>query len=445
MKIIRKTISALLLAGIGITSIQAQNNSPQAWTLRQCIDYAIEHNIEIRQSANNVEAGKVSVNTTKWARLPNLSGSASQNWSWGRTASPIDNSYSDINSANTSFSLGTNVPIFTGLQLSNQYSLAKLDLKAAIEDLNKAREDIAINVTSAYLQVLFNQELSKIAHNQVDLSKDQLKRIQGLQGVGKASSSEVAEAQARVAQDEMTAVQSDNTYKLSLLDLTQLLELPTPEGFVLESPKEELEFESLTPPDDIYTQALTYKPSIKAAEYRLQGSLNSIRIAQSAFYPQLSFSAGLGSNYYTVSGRSESSFGSQMKNNLNKYIGFNLSVPIFNRFATRNRVRTARLQQIDLSLKLDNSKKVLYKEIQQAWYNALAAESKYNSSEVAVKANEESFRLMSEKFNNGKATFVEYNEAKLNLTKALSDKLQAKYDYLFRTKILDFYKGQVIE
>ena len=123
-----------------------------------------------------------------------------------------------------------------------------------------------------------------------------------------------------------------------------------------------------------------------------------------------------------------------MKNNLNKYIGFNLSVPIFNRFATRNRVRTARLQQANLSLQLDNTKKILYKEIQQAWYNA-----------VAVKANEESFRLMSEKFNNGKATFVEYNESKLNLTKALSDKLQAKYDYLFRTKILDFYKGEIIE
>ena len=214
---------------------------------------------------------------------------------------------------------------------------------------------------------------------------------------------------------------------------------------ILENPKEELEFEALTPPDDIYTQALAYKPSIKAAEYRLQGSQKNIRIAQSNFYPQLSFSAGLGSNYYTVSGKSEGSFSSQMKNNLNKYIGFNLSVPIFNRFATRNRVRTARLQQANLSLQLDNTKKILYKEIQQAWYNALAAESKYNSSEVAVKANEESFRLMSEKFNNGKATFVEYNESKLNLTKALSDKLQAKYDYLFRTKILDFYKGEIIE
>ena len=171
----------------------------------------------------------------------------------------------------------------------------------------------------------------------------------------------MAEAQARVAQDEMTSVQADNTYKLSLLDLSQLLELPTPEGFILENPKEELEFEALTPPDDIYTQALAYKPSIKAAEYRLQGSQKNIRIAQSNFYPQLSFSAGLGSNYYTVSGKSEGSFSSQMKNNLNKYIGFNLSVPIFNRFATRNRVRTARLQQANLSLQLDNTKKILYK------------------------------------------------------------------------------------
>ena len=421
MKTIYKTIAIFLLAGTGVDSAQAQNGSSQTWTLRQCIDYAIEHNINIRQTANEAEQNKVDVNTAKWARLPNLSGSASQNWSWGRSASPV------------------------GLQLSNQYSLAKLNLRAAIEDLNKAKEDIAINVTSAYLQVLFNLELSKVAFNQTNLSKDQLKRIKGLFEVGKASPSEVAEAQARVAQDEMTSVQADNTYKLSLLDLSQLLELPTPEGFILENPKEELEFEALTPPDDIYTQALAYKPSIKAAEYRLQGSQKNIRIAQSNFYPQLSFSAGLGSNYYTVSGKSEGSFSSQMKNNLNKYIGFNLSVPIFNRFATRNRVRTARLQQANLSLQLDNTKKILYKEIQQAWYNALAAESKYNSSEVAVKANEESFRLMSEKFNNGKATFVEYNESKLNLTKALSDKLQAKYDYLFRTKILDFYKGEIIE
>lgn len=451
MKTIRKIMVACLLAATGSvccaqTEVEMQNNaSSQGWTLKQCIDYAIEHNVQIRQSANEAEINKVDVHTNKWARLPNVSGSASQGWNWGRTESPEDNSFDNTNNATTSLGLSASVPLFTGLQLPNQYALAKLNLKVAIEDLNKAKEDLAINVTSVFLQVLFNLELSKVAHHQVELSKEQLRRINGLSAVGKASPAEVAEAQARVAQDEMTAVQSDNTYKLSLLDLSQLLELPTPEGFALESPDEELVFEALTPPDDIYMQAVTYKPGIKSAEYRLQGSINNIRIAQSQYYPQLSLNGGLGTSYFTVGGKAEFSFSNQLKNNLSKNIGLSLSVPLFNRFATRNRVRTARLQQVNYSLQLDNAKKTLYKEIQQAWYNAVAAESKYNSSEVAVKANEESFRLMSEKFNNGKATFIEYNEAKLNLTKALSDKLQAKYDYLFRTKILDFYKGEIIQ
>ena len=178
---------------------------------------------------------------------------------------------------------------------------------------------------------------------------------------------------------------------------------------------------------------MLYKPGIKAAEYRLEGSEKNVRIAKSSYYPQLSFSAGLGTNFYTVNGNAGSNFGNQMKNNLNKYAGFSLNIPLFNRLATRNRVRTARLQQTNLALQLDNTKKVLYKEIQQAWYNAIAAESKFKSSESAVEASQESFRLMSEKFDNGKATSVEYNESKLNLTKALSDRIQAKYDYLFRT------------
>lgn len=434
-------INLLILTGLSTYAAQAQ----EGWTLRQCIDYAIEHNISVQQTANSAEQNKVDVNTAKWARLPNLSGSASQNWSWGRTTSPVDNTYNDINSGSSSFSLGTNIPLFTGLELPNQYELTKLNLKAAIEDLNKAKEDLAINVTSAYLQVLFNLELSKVAQSQVGLSKEQLNRITRLHEVGKASPAEVAEAKARVAQDEMSAVQADNNYRLALLDLSQLLELPTPENFALAAPDTELEFSPLTSPDDIYNQAMLYKPGIKAAQYRLEGSEKNIRIAKSSYYPQLSFSAGLGTNFYTVNGSAGSSFGNQMKNNLNKYAGFSLNIPIFNRLATRNRVRTARLQQTNLALQLDNSKKALYKEIQQAWYNAVAAESKFKSSESAVEANQESFRLMSEKFDNGKATSVEYNESKLNLTKALSDRIQAKYDYLFRTKILDFYKGQPID
>lgn len=446
MKTYYKRILLASAACIVCWAGQAQdNNQPQAWTLRQCIDYAIGHNINIQQYANTAEQNKLEVNTAKWARLPDLNASAGQNWSWGRSASPADNSYTNVNSANSSFSLGTSIPVFTGLQLPNEHALAKLNLKAAMEDLNKAKEDIALGVTSAYLQVLFNFELSEVAHRQVQLSKEQLQRIAGLYKVGKVSPSELAEAEARVAQDEMTAVQSDNTYKLSLLDLSQLLELPTPEGFALQAPEDSLEFVPLTPPEEIYTEAILYKPGIKAAEYRLEGAAKSIRIAQGAFYPRISLSAGLGSSYYTMNGKAEQSFHNQLKNNLNKYVGFSLSVPIFNRLSTRNRVRAARLQQVGMSLQLDNAKKELYKEIQQAWYSAVAAESKYKSSEQAVKANEESFRLMNGKFNNEQATAVEYNEAKLNLIKSLSDRLQAKYEYLFRTKILDFYKGKMIE
>nr|WP_302829767.1 TolC family protein [uncultured Bacteroides sp.] len=436
----------IVLAILGCTQLQAQ----ERWSLRQCIDYAIEHNINIRQTANAAEQSAVEVNTAKWARLPNLNASAGQSWNWGRTQTAVkdentgDYSTVYVNTASngTNMSVSTSIPLFTGLEIPHQYALAKLNLKAAIADLEKAKDDISINITSAYLQVLFNEELHRVALSQVDLSKEQYNRIAKLAEVGKASPAEVAEAKARLAQDEMNAVQTNNNYQLALLDLSQLIELETPEGFALEGPAVKLDLIPLTPPDEIFQTALVSKASIQAAQYRLEGSKHSIRIAQSNYYPQLSLGGSLGTNYYSTINRT---FGQQMNDNFSKYVGFNLSVPIFNRLATRNRVRTARLQRENYSLQLDNAKKDLYKEIQQAWYNAAASESKYTSSSVASEASKASFELMSEKYVNGKANAVEYNEAKQNLMKAQSDELQAKYEYLFRTKILDFYKGEPIE
>ena len=443
-----KLLAIIILSAATLnTSAQTQQtqNPQKSWSLRECIDYAITHNISIQQSKITADQSAVDVNTAKWARLPNLSGSAGENWTFGRTTSPVNNTYSDINTANTSLSINTSIPLFTGLRLPNQYALAKLNLKADLADLEKAKEDLSINVASYYLQTLLNEELSIVAQNQVALAQEQLQRINKLYELGKSAPAELAEAKATLSQDELSAVQADNTYKLSLLDLSQLLELPTPDGLTLVYPQNKLVLTKLTPPDDIYTQAIYSKSSVIAAKYRLEGSAKSIIIAKSAYLPELSLNAGLGSNYYTISGTSSKSFSSQMKNNLNKYIGLSLSVPIFNRFSTRNQVRSMRLQRQNYALQLDQTKKTLYKEIQQAWYNALAAESKYTSSEAAAKASEESFKLMSEKYEYGKATAVEYVEAKTNLKKAQSDKIQAKYDYLFRTKILDFYKGQPIE
>ena len=420
--------------------LQAQ----EVWNLQKCISYAIEHNLSIKRQEATLDQNKVDLNTAQWSRLPNVNGSVGQSFNFGR-ALQADNTYGNRNTQSTNFSIGTNIPLFTGLQIPNNIALAKLNLKAAIEDLNKAKEDISIQVTSYYLQVLFNEELAKVAHNQVALSKEQLERKVAFFKNGKSSEAEVYEAKSRLAQDEMSAIQADNNYQLALLDLAQALELPTPEGFRIAAPQIEDITGTLSLPDDVYAQALLNKPSIKAAQYRLEGASKSIRIAQSGWFPQLNFSAGLSTNYYNISGIENASFSRQWHQNFNKYLQFSLSIPLFNRFETRNRVKSARIQRNALSWQLEESKKTLYKEIQQAYYNAVASEAKYKSSRTASEAAEATFNLMSEKYANGKATATEYNEMRTSWMKALSDHIQARYDYLFRSKILEFYQGVPLE
>ncbi len=422
--------------------LSANAYSQEKWDLERCIRHAIENNLNIKQQEASKEQSEVELNTAKWSRLPDLNGSASHSFNFGRSIQ-ADNTYQSLNTQNTAFSLNTSIPLFTGLKITNNIALAKLNLQAATEDLNKAKEDISIQVASAYLQVLFNDELAQVAHIQVELSKEMLAQKEAYFRTGKASEAEWLEAKSRVAQDQLSAVQADNNYKLALLDLSQLLELPSPDNFSIVSPTAEMEeyMSSITSPTDIYNQAILFKPSIKAAQYRLEGAAKSVKIAKSAYFPQLSFGAGLSTNYYKVAGIKNLVFGSQLRDNFSQYFGFQLSVPIFNRLGTRNQVRSARIQQNTLNWQLEDSKKALYKEIQQAYYNALGAESRYQSSLTADEAAKASFNLMKEKYAEGKANATEYNESRTSWMKAISERLQAKYDYIFRTKILDFYKG----
>lgn len=429
----------LAAAWTAVLPVSAQ----ESWDLERCIRYAIDHNISIKQQEATQQQNEIEVNTAKWSRLPNLNGSTSYSFNFGRSLQ-ADNTYQSINTQNTSFSLSTSIPLFTGMQIPNNIALAKLNLKAAIEDLQKAKEDISVQVASAYLQVLFNQELAKIAHEQVQLSEEMLAQKQAYFDNGKASESELYEAKSRLAQDQLSAVQADNNCQLALLDLSQLLELPSPEGFQIVTP--DVDFITLpgqlTPPSEIFSTALQIKPAIRAAQYRLEGAAKNVRIAQSAYYPQLSFGGGIGTNYYKVSGMGNNSFGSQLKDNFSQYIGLTLSVPIFNRFSTRNRVRSARVQEILQNWQLEDSKKTLYKEIQQAYYNAVNAISKYESSKTADEAAKASFTLLKEKYALGKANATEYNESRTAWMKTVSDRIQAKYDYIFRVKLLDFYQGK---
>ena len=413
------------------------------WTLRECCDYAVAHNITIKQRENQCRQQELQLSTAKNQRLPDLSGSVGQNFSFGRGLT-ADNTYSNTNTSSTSFSLGTSVPLFTGFQIPNQVKLSQLNLEAATADLEKAKNDIRMQVAQAYVQMLYDMEIADVAYRQVAIDSMQVVRLQALVDNGKASGVELSRQQATLANSRLTATQADNNQRLALLTLTQLLELPTPEGFAVVRP--ELSGLSGTTgipsPDAIYADALGIKPEIAAQQLRLRATDHSIKIAQAGYLPSLSLSGGLGSNYYTTSKFSSDPFGTQLKNNFSQYIGLNLSVPIFNRFQTRNNVRNARLEQESQQLALDDTKKTLYKEIQQVYYNALNAEQRERSSSEAVASSNAAFVLMQAKYEIGMANITEFNEAKNVFLKAESDHVQAQYELLYQNALINFYRGR---
>ena len=437
MKIfITATVALLLMPA----SVLAQ----QQWSLRQCIDYAVEHNIQVKQREVSRMQRELDVNTAKNSRLPDLSASASESFSFGRGLT-AQNTYSNTNTSSTSFNLSSSVPLFTGYRIPRTLEMQKLNLEAATADLEKAKNDIRMQVAQAYVQILYNLELCEVANRQIEIDSMHVHRLTEMMKNGKASGTEVAQQEASLAQSRLTATQADNDYRLSLLSLTQLLELPSPEGFTISREvNQELwnEVHTLPSPDVIYQEALIIKPEIQAEQSRLASSAKNIDIAKSAKLPSLSLSGGLGTNYYKTSGLPGDKFFKQLNNNFSQFLGLSLNVPIFNRFETRNSIKNAQLSQYNQQLQLDNVKKNLYKEIQQAYYNAVTSEAKYQSSEQAKRSQEEAFRLMSAKYEYGKANITEFNEAKNNLMKAESDLVRAKYEYLYQNALIDFYRGK---
>ena len=417
------------------------------WTLRECCDYAVSHNISIRQQENQCRQQDIQLNNAKSMRLPDVSASVGQNFSFGRglTAS---NTYSNTNTSSTSFSLGASIPLFTGFQIPNQIKMNQLNLEAATADLEKAKNDIRMLVAQAYVQILYNREIAEVAHRQIAIDSMQVARLQGMVDNGKASGAQLSQQQATLAGSQLTATQADNTLALSVLTLTQLLELPTPDGFSVARPDTTSlngDAVAAVSPDAVYAEALGLKPEVLAQQLRLRSASHNIKMAQAGYYPTLSLSGGLGTNYYTTSGFTSDAFGTQLKNNFSQYIGLNLSVPIFNRFQTRNSVRSARVEQENQQLLLDNTKKTLYKEIQQVCLNATAARAKHESSKVAAVSSADAFRLMQAKYENGKATMTEFNEAKNSYLRAVSDLVQARYELLYQQALLRFYRGQDLD
>lgn len=439
---IRK-ITIVSLAVISSFSLAAQAK----WSLSRCIDYAVQNNIQVKQKQLEKENSEIRLHTARMSRLPDLNGSAGQDFYFGRSPSRTG-VYEDQSQSSTSFRISSSVPVFTGFKIQSEIGSARFDLKAAVEELNKVKEDISLNVTSYYLQILFNKEILRIAQNQLELSRLQLKRTEKMVEQGRSPEASLYESRALVAEDEMNVTQSENNLLLSLVDLSQLLNLEKVEGFDVEEPDMQSvtlqQTAALVSPTDAFKFSVENRPGIKSALYSLESSRYGLKHARSGYFPTLSFGASYGTSYYhAYKGNTENlAFGEQMRNNGSETLGFTLSVPIFNRFATRNQVKQARLQVGLQELALDNVRQQLYKEIEQAYYTAVAAHKKFISSGKSVDAARISFEYEQKKYDAGKSTVFEYSDAKNKYEKSLSEQTQALYDFLFRSKVLDFYNGK---
>ncbi|MDR1343876.1 MAG: TolC family protein [Tannerellaceae bacterium] len=425
--------------------------APRLWTLEECIRHATENNIDLKQGQLEQESREIDMNTAKNSWLPNLNAGLGQNFDFGRSPSK-DGVIVDRNSANSSAYIQASMPIFDGFKIPNTLAARRLNLQAAVESLNKAKDDLAVGVASYYLQALYNKEILTIADLQITLTSEQVAKTEALVNAGKVPLSQLYDIRAQLAKDEVTRTEARNNVKLALLNLAQLLELErsgTEFEIVIPSlpdPSPE-NVESLLPPDMIYHNAVVVKPQIKEQELLLDSRKKMLKVAEAGYYPQLSLNLSYSNGYYHYSGADDIvniGFSDQLRQNERKTIGLSLNIPVFNRFEVRNSVRSARVAILSQELTMENAKKTLYKEIQQAYFNATSAQEKYTASTQSVEAGREAFKYAEERYATGRSTVFEYNESKTKYAQSLSEQAQAKYDFIFRTKILDFYNGKPI-
>lgn len=433
-----------------LLSISTQSQS--AWTLKQCIDYAIDNNIEIKQQTLAVKGAEIDLNTSKNQHLPDLTASLSQSFNFGRSANQTTGIREARTASLTDMSVSTSVPIFTGFRITNQIKANEQTLYAAMAGLNKAKENMGLQIASYFLDVLFKKEILKVFKEQVSLTQKQVDRTSILVETGKVAESQLYDIKAQLAKDELNVTTSDNDLKLSLLNLAQVLNLQSIEGFDVEAPQltEAVMVKDvlggLVKPDIVYAEAVQIRPHVKEAEFNVESTKKALKVAQAGYWPTLSFQAGYsnGIGHTYGNGITNTSIADQLGENYNMQFGFNLSIPIFNRFQTRNQVRQARLNIENQQLVLENVKLSLYKEIQQAYQNATAAQAKFVSTEKAYEAAAKSFKYAEERYQIGKTSVFEYNEAQTKLISSKSEQIQAKYDFVFRTKILNFYQGKEV-
>lgn len=441
--------TATLFTAILLMLLCFISGAQETWSFQQCVDYAMDNNILVKQQELNTQYTENALNQARSDRLPSLNGSLSNSLNYGRSLT-YDNTYQNVNSSQINGYLASDITLWKGSVLTNSIRQRELDLQAAVHDMQKTKDDMVLNIAASYLEILFAAELVGITGSQIDVTKQQIERTRKLVDAGSLARGALLEMEAQLAREELQLVKDQNREQLAYLNLYQLLELPVEKSFRIEIPRLPEIRANLTMINsfDIFERAIQVRPEISAARLRVESARRQLDVAKGTRLPELSF----GANYYNLYNDKYTDltgepidFGEQLSNNQRFAMGFSLNIPLFNRFRVKNDISNASLQIADYAYRLQSARNALRKDIEQAYSNALAALNSYISSEKAVQSAEEAFRYTEEKFNVGMINTVEYNQSKNYLTVARSELLQAKYEFIFRAKILDFYQGIPIE
>lgn len=455
---------------LGAHSFHAQSE----WNLQQCVDYALKHNILLKQAEISNRISKNNSLQSKASILPSVNAGAAHTYNFGRTIDRFTNTFANTQVLSQNMYISSNLVLWSGLSQYNNIKANELAYKANSESIKQQQNDLSLNVATAYINVIYCDELMAIAKNQFDITKQQYERTIKLADAGTLAKSAVYDIKAQLANEEVNVTNADNNYQIAMLTLMQLMNLDSLPNFKINKPDVDVQSADLltNSVQSIYETALKNQPSIKSAEYNLLMAEKSLAAAKGRMSPTISLNGSIGTGYsglaknlkginitgadttgVTTGGdyvltptyetiMEDKPFTDQYSDNVNKSIGLTLSVPIFNGLQTYTSVKNAKLNALNAKYGQDLAEQNLYKIIAQAYANARAALNKYVASKASVEASEQSFGFAQQKFNVGAISSFDFNSAKSRLATAQSNLLQSKYDYLFKLKVLDFYMGK---
>ncbi|TVQ86637.1 MAG: TolC family protein [Bacteroidetes bacterium] len=448
MKAKKYLITALFFVVFLPSKIPAQN----AWSLQDCIDYAVQHNIEIKQQILNEEASRHDLEQSYANFFPSLNAQGSQGFSFGRSVDPFTNEFSTERIMRQNFGASSSVVLFSGFQNLNYMRRNMLRHTAMRYDTERIQNDITLNIAAAFLQILYNKDFVVTARQQVELLEQQLERTRILFEGGTVPRGSVLEIEARLAEEELNLINANNHLRLSYLELIQLLDLDPAEEFNIEIPEiDVMEQFVIQDVETIFQRALQFEPSVRSAGTRIHMAEKLVAQERGRMSPGLFLEGSLGTGYSQANLMPEDPgsnvfirkpYSEQIRDNFSQYIGLNLRIPIFNQWQVRTRIQHSKIELDRAQNHYELTHNNLNKIIQQAHADAQAAFQKYQATIKSLDAFRESFNYTRQRFDLGMVSSVEFNESQTRVARAEREALQAKYDFVFKMKIMEFYMGE---